>query len=127
MQRPTSMSLLEESSTRWRGFSLWANRLTDADLGHERPPSPRLSAPASISSSHAREAARNGGAGVGLSATEAGYCSPSARLPYVATMAGRMEEVFAMKAKVGDWVVVKGFTIDQPEQHGLITEVHSDD
>ena len=32
-----------------------------------------------------------------------------------------------MKAKVGDWLVMKGFTIDQPEQRGLITEVHSDD
>jgi hypothetical protein len=32
-----------------------------------------------------------------------------------------------MKANVGDWLVLKGFTIDQPEQRGLITEVHSDD
>ena len=32
-----------------------------------------------------------------------------------------------MKAKVGDWLVMKGFTIDKPEQRGLITEVHSDD
>ena len=32
-----------------------------------------------------------------------------------------------MKAKVGDWLVMKGFTIDQPEQRGLITEVHKDD
>ena len=32
-----------------------------------------------------------------------------------------------MKAEVGDWLVMKGFTIDQPEQRGLITEVHSDD
>ena len=32
-----------------------------------------------------------------------------------------------MKAKVGDWLVMKGFTIDQPEQRGLITEVHSED
>ena len=30
-----------------------------------------------------------------------------------------------MKAKVGDWLVMKGFTIDKPEQRGLITEVHS--
>jgi hypothetical protein len=33
----------------------------------------------------------------------------------------------AMKAKVGDWLVIKGYTIDQPDQRGLITEVHSDD
>ena len=32
-----------------------------------------------------------------------------------------------MKAKVGDWLVMKALTIDQPEQRGLITEVHSDD
>ena len=30
-----------------------------------------------------------------------------------------MEGVFAMKAKVGDWLVMKGFTIDHPEQRGL--------
>ena len=32
-----------------------------------------------------------------------------------------------MKAKVGDWLVIKGTTIDQPDQRGLITEVHSPD
>lgn len=32
-----------------------------------------------------------------------------------------------MKAKIGDWLVIKGTTIDQPDQHGLITEVHSPD
>jgi hypothetical protein len=32
-----------------------------------------------------------------------------------------------MKAEVGDWLVMKGFTIDQPDQRGLITEVHSAD
>lgn len=32
-----------------------------------------------------------------------------------------------MKAKVGDWLVIKGTTIDQPDQRGLITEVHSSD
>lgn len=32
-----------------------------------------------------------------------------------------------MKAQVGDWLVVKGTTIDQPDHRGLITEVHSDD
>ena len=32
-----------------------------------------------------------------------------------------------MRAKVGDWLVMKGLTIDQHEQRGLITEVHSSD
>ena len=32
-----------------------------------------------------------------------------------------------MKAKVGDWLVIKGTTIDQPDVRGLITEVHSAD
>ena len=32
-----------------------------------------------------------------------------------------------MKAEVGDWLVMKGFTIDQPDQRGLITEVASAD
>lgn len=32
-----------------------------------------------------------------------------------------------MKAEVGDWLVMKGLTIDQHEQRGLITEVHSTD
>lgn len=32
-----------------------------------------------------------------------------------------------MKAKVGDWLVVKGTTVDKPDQRGLITEVHSSD
>jgi hypothetical protein len=32
-----------------------------------------------------------------------------------------------MKAEVGDWLVIKGATIDQPDQRGLITEVHSPD
>jgi Domain of unknown function (DUF1918) len=32
-----------------------------------------------------------------------------------------------MKAKVGDWLVIKGMTIDQHDQRGLITEVHSSD
>ena len=30
-----------------------------------------------------------------------------------------------MKAKVGDWLVIKGTTIDRPDQRGLISEVHS--
>ncbi|KUI33916.1 hypothetical protein AU195_07820 [Mycobacterium sp. IS-1496] len=32
-----------------------------------------------------------------------------------------------MKAKVGDWLVVKGTAVDRPEHRGLITEVHSED
>jgi hypothetical protein len=32
-----------------------------------------------------------------------------------------------MKAKVGDWLVMKGVTVGQSEQRGLITEVHSAD
>ena len=32
-----------------------------------------------------------------------------------------------MKANVGDWLVMKGTTIDQADQRGLITEVHSPD
>jgi hypothetical protein len=32
-----------------------------------------------------------------------------------------------VKAKNGDWLVIKGTTIDQPVQRGLITEVHSSD
>jgi len=32
-----------------------------------------------------------------------------------------------VKAKVGDWLVIKGTTIEQPDQRGLITEVHSPD
>lgn len=32
-----------------------------------------------------------------------------------------------MKAKVGDWLVIKGATIDQPDHRGLIIEVRSSD
>ncbi len=32
-----------------------------------------------------------------------------------------------MKATTGDWLVIKGTTIDRPDQRGLITEVHSPD
>ena len=32
-----------------------------------------------------------------------------------------------MKANVGDWLMLKGATIDRPDQRGLITEVHSSD
>jgi Domain of unknown function (DUF1918) len=32
-----------------------------------------------------------------------------------------------MKAKVGDWLVIKGATVDRPDQRGLIIEVHSSD
>jgi hypothetical protein len=30
-----------------------------------------------------------------------------------------------MKAKVGDWLVIKGTTVEQHDERGLITEVHS--
>ncbi len=32
-----------------------------------------------------------------------------------------------MKARVGDWLVVKGATVDKPDRRGLITEVHASD
>lgn len=32
-----------------------------------------------------------------------------------------------MKAKAGDWLVIKGATLDAPDQRGLITEVRSND
>jgi len=32
-----------------------------------------------------------------------------------------------MKAKAGDWLVVKGTTVDRPDHRGLIIEVHSAD
>lgn len=32
-----------------------------------------------------------------------------------------------MKAKVGDWLVFKGTTVDRPDHRALITEVHSSD
>ncbi|MCX2932031.1 DUF1918 domain-containing protein [Mycobacterium sp. CVI_P3] len=32
-----------------------------------------------------------------------------------------------MKAKVGDWLEIKGTTTEQHDQRGLITEVHSED
>ena len=32
-----------------------------------------------------------------------------------------------MKARVGDWLVIKGAKIDQADQRGLIEEVHSAD
>lgn len=32
-----------------------------------------------------------------------------------------------MKAKAGDWLVMKGRTIGRSEQRGLITEAHRDD
>jgi hypothetical protein len=32
-----------------------------------------------------------------------------------------------MRAQVGDWLVIKGITIDKADQRGLITEVHSAD
>lgn len=38
-----------------------------------------------------------------------------------------MKGDFVMKAKVGDWLVVKATRIDHPEQRGLITDVRSGD
>ncbi|UXA14714.1 DUF1918 domain-containing protein [Mycobacterium sp. SMC-8] len=32
-----------------------------------------------------------------------------------------------MKAKAGDWLVIKGLTVDRPEHRGLITDVRSGD
>ncbi|OCB49765.1 hypothetical protein A5721_33070 [Mycobacterium vulneris] len=32
-----------------------------------------------------------------------------------------------MKAKVGDWLVIKGTTVDKSDQRGLITAVRSSD
>jgi hypothetical protein len=32
-----------------------------------------------------------------------------------------------MKANVGDWLVIKGTTVDRPDQRGLVSEVHSAD
>jgi hypothetical protein len=32
-----------------------------------------------------------------------------------------------MKAHVGDWLVIKGTTVERPEQRGVITEVRSAD
>lgn len=52
-------------------------------------------------------------------------------LPYPPTRRMRAIELEGkgqlMKAKVGDWLVVKGTTIDESDQRGLITEVHSAD
>src|SRR6478752_10779854 len=39
----------------------------------------------------------------------------------------RGTEEWTMKAEVGDWLVVKGTTVEQPDQRGLITEVRSAD
>jgi Domain of unknown function (DUF1918) len=33
----------------------------------------------------------------------------------------------AMKAKVGDWLVIKGTTVERSDQRGVITEVRSAD
>jgi Domain of unknown function (DUF1918) len=37
------------------------------------------------------------------------------------------ERLTVMKAQVGDWLVIKGTTVAQPDQRGLITEVRSAD
>jgi Domain of unknown function (DUF1918) len=38
-----------------------------------------------------------------------------------------VEKEGAMKATVGDWLVLKGTTVGRPDQRGLITEVRSPD
>jgi hypothetical protein len=40
---------------------------------------------------------------------------------------GREGKVWAMKAKVGDWLVIKGTTVERSDQRGVITEVRSAD
>jgi Domain of unknown function (DUF1918) len=52
---------------------------------------------------------------------------PSRRLPVVCTIELCKGKEKRVKAKVGDWLVIKGTTIEQPDQRGLITEVHSQD
>ncbi len=52
---------------------------------------------------------------------------PSRRRASACTMELAKEGDAPMKAKVGDWLVIKGTTIDRPDQRGLITEVHSSD
>ncbi|CAN5851641.1 DUF1918 domain-containing protein [soil metagenome] len=32
-----------------------------------------------------------------------------------------------MKANIGDWLVMKGLTIDTPDKRGLITDIRNDD
>jgi hypothetical protein len=45
----------------------------------------------------------------------------------VALTGDRKREERAMKAKVGDYLVVKGTTVEQHDQRGVITEVRSAD
>ena len=32
-----------------------------------------------------------------------------------------------MKAEVGDWLVMKGLTVDRPDKRGLITDIRNSD
>lgn len=49
------------------------------------------------------------------------YCPPAVA-PGACTIEVPKEGTL-MKAKVGDWLVIKGATIDQPDHRGLIIEV----
>ena len=40
---------------------------------------------------------------------------------------GSKGKEWAMKAKVGDWLVIKGTTVERSDQRGVITEVRSAD
>lgn len=53
-------------------------------------------------------------------------CCPPADTAAACTIEHPTEGIL-MKAKVGDWLVIKGTTIDLPDHRGLITEVHSSD
>lgn len=53
------------------------------------------------------------------------YCPPAVA-PGACTIEVPKEGTL-MKAKVGDWLVIKGATIDQPDHRGLIIEVRSSD
>ena len=55
----------------------------------------------------------------GLARRETISCVPAGRLT--------QRKEWTMKAKVGDWLVVKGATVEQPDQRGEITEVRSAD
>jgi hypothetical protein len=48
-------------------------------------------------------------------------------MAYRALIGDRKRKERAMKAKVGDFLVVKGTTVEQHDQRGVITEVRSAD
>jgi hypothetical protein len=47
--------------------------------------------------------------------------------PRIDAKTSNKERLSAMKAQVGDWLVIKGTTVARPDQRGLITEVRSAD